>query len=108
MPSIINSQNPETKVLEKNNQYLQNYAIRAGNAFTLLSNYNFNGSGAMPDFTWVSPNGASFEYININGELSLNSVGFTSLSPPDKRIFFQYLTKFVGECIKNYNETYGL
>lgn len=109
MPAIINQATPELIPINANERYIQASQNRAGNAFTLLSNYNYLGTtGPMPDYTWTAPDNNVFNYTLINGELSLNSVLYGSLTTPEKRIFFRYLQKFIGQCLKNYNDAYGL
>lgn len=107
MPSILNIANPEKKVLDANDRYLQNYVVRENNAYTYLSNYNFNGVGVMVNHTWTAPSGNVFAFDTSSG-FSMDATAFSSLTTDKKVIFFRYLQKFVGECIKNYNLNYNL
>lgn len=108
MPAITNIANPEKKVLDANDRYLQNYVVRENNSYTYVLNYDFNGAGAMPNYTWTAPSGNVFQFDTSVGQFQMDSTAFTSMTAPQKKIFFRYLQKFVGECIKNYNLNYNL
>lgn len=108
MPAPFNTQSPEKKVLDANDRYLQSYFTRENNAYQYLINYTYPGGSAMVSHTWTAPSGNVFSFDVLGGIFLLDSVGFSSLSTSQKVIFFRYLQKFVGECIKNYNITYGL
>lgn len=108
MPFIVNIANPEKKVLDANDRYLQNYVARENNSYNYVFNYTFGGSGAMPNHTWTAPSGNFFRFDTSFGQFEMDSTAFSSMSANQKKIFFRYLQKFVGECIKNYNETYNL
>lgn len=108
MPSILNIANPEKKVLDANDRYLQNYVVRENNSYNYVFNYTFGGVGAMPNHTWTAPSGNVFVFNTSFGQFEMDTTAFSSLTADKKVIFFRYLQKFVGECIKNYNLTYNL
>lgn len=108
MPAILNIANPEKKVLDANDRYLQNYLTRENNAYQYLINYTFVGGGGMVNHTWTAPSGNVFVFDTSGGGFSMDATAFSSLAVDKKVIFFRYLQKFVGECIKNYNLTYNL
>ena len=108
MPAILNIASPEKKVLDANDRYLQNYFTRENNAYVYLINYSFGGVGGMVNHTWTAPSGNVFAFDTLGGGFSMDTTAFSSLTTDEKVIFFRYLQKFVGECIKNYNLTYNL
>lgn len=105
-PSSVTS--PEKQVLDANDRYLQNYNQRASDAWDYISNYTFSPGGVMIDYTWTAPTGNIFKLDMTAGNLQLDSTAFNSLNTPQKVIFFRYLQKFIGQCIKNYNQNYSL
>ena len=107
MPSILNIANPEKKVLDANDVYLENWFTRENNAYVYLNAYDFNGSSPMVNHTWTAPSGNVFAFDTSSG-FSMDTTAFSSLPTDKKVIFFRYLQKFVGECIKNYNLNYSL
>ena len=98
----------EGQILDRHEIELQNKALRAQYAFALLNQYNWNGIGPMPSVVWTAPTGFQFEYNNGYGELYYNTTSYTSLPADQKRQFWQYLPKFIVECLKAYDDTYGL
>lgn len=111
MPVFGNFANPDKRVLDANDRYLQTYETRAADAWKFLTVYTFN-SNPMVSHTWTAPDGSVFGFdasaTSYVSALTFNSTVYSGLSTAQKVIFFRYLTKFVGECIKNYNENYGL
>ena len=100
----------EGQIITQHNVDLQNKDQRALYAFVMLSQYDFQGStGAMPSpITWTAPTGVVFQYDNGAGELQYASTAYSSLTPAQKREFFQYLPKFITICMKTYDDTYNL
>lgn len=107
MPSPLNQISPEKFALDANNRYLQNYSVRENNATLFLVNYNFNGSSPMVSHTWTTPSGDVYFLDMISGQITWNSDPFASLDADKKRLYFRYLTKFVAQCLNNYNLTYN-
>ena len=109
MPAIISQTAIEAQMLNAHSVDLQNKAFRAQNAFELLSNYDFNGSGAMPTpIDWTAPTGLVFRYENGAGELQYNGTAYSSLTSAQRRDFFQYLPKFIQACLDAYDNAYSL
>lgn len=99
---------PEKQVIDANDRYLQNYSQRAADAYNYISNYTFPGGSAMVSHTWNAPTGNIF-YLDMGaGNIQMDSTPFSSLGTAQKVIFFRYLQKFIGQCLKNYNINYGL
>lgn len=99
---------PEKQVLDANDRYLQNYNQRATDAYLYISTYTFSPGGAMIDCTWTAPTGNIFKLDMFAGNLQLDSTPYSSLNTAQKIIFFRYLRKFIGQCLKNYNISNGL
>jgi len=99
----------EGQIITQHNVDLQNKDQRAQYAYVMLNQYDFQGStGAMPNVTWAAPTGLNFDFNPSNGELHYNSTAYSSLAPDKKREFFQYLPKFIVQCMKAYDDTYNL
>lgn len=107
MPAILNTANPEKKVLDANDVYLETWFTRENNAYVYLNAYNFNGSSPMVSHTWTAPSGNVFAFDTLGGGFSMDGSPFSSLPTDKKVIFFRYFQKFVGECVKNYNIYYS-
>jgi hypothetical protein len=104
IPSTIESQIAEAHTVE-----LQNKLARAQSAYNLLSTYDPTGLGSMPSpISWTAPTGQVFQYDSGAGELQYMSTGYSSLSPAQKREFFQYLPKFITHCMKVYDDNFNL
>lgn len=98
----------EGQILDRHEIELQNKDLRAEMAFVMLNQYNWNSVGAMPNVNWTAPTGSDFDFNPSNGELFYGSTAYSSLTTDKKREFFQYLPKFIVECLKAYDDTYGL
>jgi len=107
MPAPSNTQSPEKKILDANDVYLETWFVRENNAYTYLSNYTFNGN-TMIAHTWTAPSGDTFVFDVVNGDILMNSLAGGTLNASQRVAFFRYLPKFVGECLKNFNQFYGL
>lgn len=108
MPAILNIASPEKKVLDANTVYLQTYQNRHDTAFLLLSNYTFPGGGPMLDYNWTASSGNNFNFKQSAGSFEMDSTAFGAMTADQKKIFFHYLSRFIYECIKNYNLNYNL
>lgn len=109
MPAVINQAAIEAQMLNAHSVDLQNKAFRAQNAYNLLIQYDWNGTGAMPSpIEWTAPTGLVFRYENGAGELQYASTVYSSLSSAQKRDFFQYLPKFIQACLDAYDNAYLL
>ena len=109
MPApVYNDGQTETRILDNHTIELKNKAQRAANAYTALETYNFNGSGVMPTHTWTAPTGRDFTFTPGLGELEYDGAVYSSINSQKKKEFFQYLPRFIAECMKNYDLTYGL
>jgi hypothetical protein len=107
--AVLNKTVLEAQILEAHNVELQNKLNRAQNAFTLLNNYDWNGTGAMPSpIDWTAPTGVVFRFDSSSSELQYAGTPYTSLTPAQKREFFQYLPKFISVCTKAYDDFYNL
>lgn len=108
MPAPANIANPEKKILDANTVYLQTYQNRHDVAYTYLVNYTFPGGGSMPDHNWIAPSGNDFNFKTTSGNFEMDGTAFGAMTADQKKIFFHYLSRFVYECIKNYNLNYNL
>jgi hypothetical protein len=109
MPAIINEASLEFQIAEAHSVELQNKTFRAQNAYNLLSQYDWQGTGAMPSpINWTAPTGVVFTFDNSSSELQYASTVYSSLTPAQKREFFQYLPKFITVCMKAYDDNYNL
>ena len=98
----------EGQIIDQHKVELQNKDQRAQMAFVMLNQYDWQGTGPMPVVTWAAPTGFNFDFNPSNGELHYNSTAYSSLAPDKKREFFQYLPKFIVQCMKAYDDTYNL
>jgi hypothetical protein len=109
MPAILDKTTIEAQILEAHDVELYNKAFRAQNAYEVLNNYDWNGTGAMPTpIDWTAPTGVVFRFDNGAGELQYNGTAYSSLTPAQKREFFQYLPKFITVCMKAYDDSFNL
>jgi len=98
----------EGQIIDQHKVELQNKNERAAMAFVMLNQYDWQGTGPMPGVVWTAPTGVNFEYNNGLGEIYYNTIAYSGLSPDKKREFFQYLPKFIVQCMKAYDDTYNL
>lgn len=98
----------EGQMLVQHSVDLQNKEKRALSAWQLLSNYNWNSTGSMPDLEWTCPNGNAFLFSSSNGEIHYKGQPYSSLNSEQKKEFFQYLPKFIKKCLDNYDHQYNL
>ena len=106
---IVNEASLESQIAEAHTVELQNKDFRALNAYNVLFNYDFNGLGPMPrQIDWTAPTGLVFRYDNGAGELQYNRTAYSSLTPVQRRDFFQYLPKFIQACLDAYDDAYSL
>jgi hypothetical protein len=109
MPAILDKTTVEAQILEAHNVELQNKAFRAQNAFELLDTYDWQGTGVMPTpIDWTAPTGLLFRYDSSGTELQYAGTNYSSLTPAQKREFFQYLPKFIAVCMDAYDTNYNL
>ena len=108
MAGLLNHTFVEGQIIDQHKVELQNKAQRAQYAYALLNAYDWNGTGPMPAVTWVAPTGFIFYYNNSFGELYYNSTPYSGLPADQKRQFWQYLPKFIVQCMKAYDDTYNL
>ena len=109
MPALINRTFVEGQIVDHHEVELQNKSQRAAAAYNLIDTYDWNGTGVMPSpITWTSPTGKDFRFAAGTGELQYDSTAYSSLTPAQKREFFQYLPKFITECLKAYDDNYNL
>jgi hypothetical protein len=107
MPSPTDKTTIESIMANNHAVELQNKSNRAAAAFTLLSNYNWNSTGSMPEINWQAPTGL-FVFNSSNGEIFYKSVAYSSLSSIEKREFFQYLPRFIKFCLEGYDNSYDI
>lgn len=109
MPAILDKTTIEAQILEAHDVELYNKAFRAQNAYELLNTYDWEGTGSMPTpIDWTAPTGVVFRYDNSAGELQYASTAYSSLTPAQRRQFFQYLPKFIQACLDAYDNAYSL
>jgi hypothetical protein len=108
MAGPIDRTTQEAQILARHFIELQSKQIRAESAFALLNSYNWNSTGAMPVVTWAAPTGFNFEFNPSYGELYYKGTAYSGLNSQQKREFFQYLPKFIFECLKEYDSAYNL
>jgi len=109
MPAILDKTTIEAQITEAHDVELYNKDFRAQNAYEVLNQYNWEGTGAMPSpIDWTAPTGVVFRYDNSSGELQYASTVYSSLSSAQKRDFFQYLPKFIQACLDAYDNAYLL
>ena len=112
MPAFTtnNPANIAQKVTDSNTLYLQTSANRVNAAKYMLENYDFNGPSPMVSVSWTAPDGSSYNFDpGVFGVgFSYNTTPYASLSTIQKRSFFRYFDKFIGQILKYYNEFYSL
>jgi hypothetical protein len=109
MPAILDKTTIEAQILEAHDVELYNKAFRAQNAYEVLKQYDWEGTGAMPTpISWTAPTGQVFQFDSSASELRYASTAYSSLTPAQKREFFQYLPKFIAVCMKAYDTNYNL
>lgn len=107
MAAPPNLASPEKQALDANDRYLQNYLQRANDAYLYISTYQFNAN-PMVSFSWTAPTSNVFSLDMMAGNLALDGQVIGSMTSAQKVIFFRYLKKFIGLCLKNYNQNYNL
>ena len=81
---------------------------RSQDVYFWLSNYN-PGFGPMPYFSWTIPTIKSvIEYGPTFSEITFDGDPYSTLTPEQKRHFWQWIDKFVVACMKNYDEVNNL
>jgi hypothetical protein len=109
MPAILDKTTIEAQITEAHDVELYNKTFRAQNAYEVLKQYDWEATGAMPSpITWTAPTGVVFTFDNSSSELQYASTVYSSLTPAQKREFFQYLPKFISVCMKAYDTNYNL
>lgn len=108
MAAPVNRTFIEGQLIDHHAIELQNKNDRALSAYTLLDQYNWNGTGNMPSFNWTAPTGLDFTFSPGSGQLEYAGSAYSALSSVKKREFFQYLPRFIAECMKRYDEVYNL
>jgi len=108
MPAPKDKTTIESQMLTQHNVELETKAFRAANAYNLLEQYNWQGTGNIPNFSWTCPLGNDFAFSPGAGEILLDGSPYSTLNSSKKRIFFQYLPKFIQACLDFYDENYGL
>lgn len=108
MAAPLTTQSKESVILERNSDFLLLKDNLAETAFQKLNTYDFNGSGVMPNFSWITPTTRPIAYESIQSELMYNGTVYSSLNAEDKRAFFTWLPHFMREAMKEYANTYGL
>lgn len=111
MPFVVNNPaNIAQKVTDANTLYLQTSLTRVNTAKYMLDNYNFNGTSPMVSVSWDAPDGSSYNFDPgvFGAGFSYNTNPYFSLTTIQKRSFFRYFDKFVGQILKYYNEFYSL
>lgn len=98
----------EGQMIAQHDIELQNKDRRAISAYRILDAYNWQGTGTMPSVSWIDPLGNHWDFMPGGGEINLNSSPYSSLNPPQKRVFFQYLPKFIQVCLDTYDDYYNL
>jgi hypothetical protein len=98
----------EGQIFTLHNAELYNKEHRASSAYSLLDQYNFEGTGTMPSVTWVDPLGNNWNFTPGSGEIGFAGTPYTGLNPSQKRVFFQYLPKFIQVCLDAYDDNYNL
>ena len=109
MAAPVNQTSQYQQIANAHSVELYNKAKAAEDAYQTLAQYDFEGVGSMPSpITWTAPTGVVFQFDSSAGELQYASTTYSSLTPAQKREFFQYLPKFITVCMKTYDDTYNL
>lgn len=111
MAGSANKSTAYQKIADAHTVELLNKNALAEDAYTTISQYNFNGLGGfatVTPFEWTDPTGKSYRYISGAGELQFESTGYSSLSSGEKQQFFLYLKQFIHACLKQYDIDYNL
>lgn len=81
-------------------------------AFNVLLNYNPQGSGAIPDYDFVIPGGASagrkISYKSSSGEFQLDGIGYSSIASNDKKLVYFWLPNVLQAGFNFYDFTYNI
>jgi hypothetical protein len=108
MAGPLNKTFVEGQMLVLHNAELYNKAQRADFAYVLLTQYNWEGTGTMPANSWVDPLGNTWDFSIGLGAIHIGGTSYSGLNAEKKRIFFQYLPKFIQDCLDNYDDFYNL
>ena len=108
MAATLKTQTEVSRALDGHSNFLYAKDNAAQNAFDYLKDYNFELTGAMPRHTWECPEGFIFEFDSSAGALQFAGSIYSSLAPSRKVVFWKWLNHFIRECMKNYDDTYGL
>jgi hypothetical protein len=108
MPTLLNKTSQFEQIASAHSVELYNKAKAAADAYQTLSQYNFEGVGALSAHSWTDPTGNVYSFTAGGSEIVFNSTAYSSLSSADKKLFFVYLNKFIVECMKQYDIDYNL
>lgn len=77
--------------------------------YEFLANYNFNGTGTMPDFTYVVPiSGDEIQFLNGSGEIRVNGNPYSSTNWEQKIILFKWERQFIRQGLIKYSHSYNI
>lgn len=77
--------------------------------YEFFANYNFNGAGGMPDFTYVVPiSGEEINFSNGSGEIRVSGTPYSSMTWEQKTILFKWERQFIRKGLLKYSETYNI
>jgi hypothetical protein len=109
MPAPLFYQTRQKQYTDANAEMYYKMLIGQQACYLALEQYNPTGAGNMPDTVYRIPNSANIiEYRAGTGEIRLNSTGYSSLNPTDKKIVFKYLDALTKECLLQYDILYNL
>lgn len=108
MAAPLKTQTEVSRAMDGHSNFLYAKDNAAQNAFDYLKDYNFELTGVMPNHSWQCPDGFTFEFNASGSALLFAGSDYTSLAPARKVVFWRWLNHFIRECLKNYDDTYGL
>lgn len=110
MPATVTPLEVTQIILDYRTRYYEINHNWAQSTYNFLNTYNYNGTGAMPDFAYNIPDGSgdSIQYTNGDGEIKINGTLFSSLNWESKIKFFKWQRQFIKRGIVEYSHTYNI
>jgi hypothetical protein len=110
MPSVIPRIKTSTQ-LDNHSVEIQTKDNRAATIYNNLQSYDYDlvsPSKPMPGWTYIIPtNQKQIVYEPGAGQMVLNGIGYLSLTPEDKVIFWQWIDKAIVYGMKKYDTYWG-
>ena len=109
MPAPLIYQTRQKQYTDANAEIYYKMLIGQQACYLALEQYNPTAAGNMPSTRYRIPNTNNTVKFEFGaGEIQLNEIGYSSLTPADKKLVFKYLDALTKECLLNYDILYNL